>query len=245
MPLPAIRPSEWLFFGLALLCEVLGTVSGFGSSAYFVSLSLFFYDYTTVLALTGLLHVFSNTAKLLLFWRGIQWRLLVWLGVPSVAFVVLGAWLSAQVALRYANTLLGIFLIGMGSLLLLRPQLQLSQHRAVVVGSGAVAGFLAGLLGTGGAVRGLALAAFKLEQNAFIATSAAIDFGVDASRSVVYWQQGYMPRALWWYLPILLVLAFVGSWLGKLIVTRFSTAAFRKLVLAMLIVIGVLLLFGK
>lgn len=244
--LPAtIRPAEWLFFGLALVCEVLGTLSGFGSSAYFVSLARFFYDYTTVLALTGLLHVFSNSAKLVLFWRGVQLRLLLLLGIPSVVLVVVGAWLSARVAISYANTLLGIFLIVMGTLFLLRPQLRLSQHSGVVVGSGALAGLLAGLLGTGGAVRGLALAAFKLEQHAFIATSAAIDFGVDASRSVVYWQQGYMPQALLWYVPVLLVLAVLGSWLGKVVVDRFSTTVFQKVVLLMLVAIGVLLLFAQ
>ncbi|MDO1498978.1 hypothetical protein Q2T40_01035 [Winogradskyella maritima] len=35
-----------------------------------------------------------------------------------------------------------------------------------------LAGFSAGLLGTGGAIRGLTMAAFNLEKNMFIATSA-------------------------------------------------------------------------
>jgi len=54
----------FLFFFIALFSEIVGTVAGFGSSVFFVPLAGFFFDFHTVLALTSLLHVFSNAAKL-------------------------------------------------------------------------------------------------------------------------------------------------------------------------------------
>jgi hypothetical protein len=51
---------------------------------FFVPLAGLFFDFHTVLALTSILHVFSNAAKLVLFGRHVRWRLLLLLGIPSV-----------------------------------------------------------------------------------------------------------------------------------------------------------------
>jgi uncharacterized membrane protein YfcA len=84
------------FFLIALFSEIVGTVAGFGSSVFFVPLGGLFFDFHTVLALTSILHVFSNAAKLVLFGRHMQWRLLLLLGIPSIACVILGALLSSS-----------------------------------------------------------------------------------------------------------------------------------------------------
>ena len=85
-----------LFFLIAFFSEIVGTVAGFGSSVFFVPLAGLFFDFHTVLALTSILHVFSNAAKLVLFGRHVQWRLLLLLGIPSIACVILGALLSSS-----------------------------------------------------------------------------------------------------------------------------------------------------
>jgi uncharacterized protein len=85
-----------LFFLIALFSEIVGTVAGFGSSVFFVPLAGLFFDFHTVLALTSILHVFSNAAKLVLFGRRVRWRLLLLLGIPSIACVILGAILSSS-----------------------------------------------------------------------------------------------------------------------------------------------------
>ena len=85
----------FLFFFIAFFSEIVGTVAGFGSSVFFVPLAGFFFDFYTVLALTSLLHVFSNAAKLVLFGRHMQWRLLFLPEIPSIGCVILGALLSS------------------------------------------------------------------------------------------------------------------------------------------------------
>jgi uncharacterized membrane protein YfcA len=85
----------FLFFFIAFFSEIVGTVAGFGSSVFFVPFAGFFFDFYTVLALTSLPHVFSNAAKLVLFGRHMQWRLLFLLGIPSIGCVILGALLSS------------------------------------------------------------------------------------------------------------------------------------------------------
>src|SRR6476660_7018099 len=101
----------FLFFLIARFSEIVGTVAGFGSSVFFVPLAGLFFDFHTVLALTSILHVFSNAAKLVFFGRHVQWRLLMLLGVPSVAAVIVGAYLSLRLEFKFAELILGLFLV--------------------------------------------------------------------------------------------------------------------------------------
>jgi len=230
--------SPVLFFLMAFLSEIVGTIAGFGSSVFFVPLAGFFLPFHEVLALTSILHVFSNTAKLILFGRHVRWRLLILLGVPSIVFVVIGAFLSARVEFKYTELILGLFLVAFSLFFYFRPTTQLSQRAFNAVTAGGLAGFLAGLIGTGGAVRGLALAAFNLEKSSFVATSAAIDSGVDFSRMLIYLRNGFLAAHLYWYILGLLLVAFAGSYIGKVALYRIKQERFRKIVLIFIFIIG-------
>jgi uncharacterized protein len=227
-----------LFFVIALFSEVVGTVAGFGSSVFFVPLAGFFFNFHEVLALTSILHVFSNGAKLVLFGRHVRWRLLFLLGIPSVICVIVGAYLSTMLQFKYTELILGLFLICFSSFFFYKPAVKLSQNPFNAISAGGIAGFLAGVIGTGGAVRGLALAAFDLEKGVFVATSAAIDSGVDFSRMIVYLRSNYLSADFYWYVPGLLLVAFVGSYGGMLALGKIDQKNFRRVVLTLILLIG-------
>jgi uncharacterized membrane protein YfcA len=107
-----------LFMSLAFVAEILGTVSGFGSSILFVPVASIFFDFKTVLAITAVFHVFSNLSKIALFRKGIDKEIVLKLGIPAVVFVILGAWLTNYIAtdkmelfMNIALVILAIYLI--------------------------------------------------------------------------------------------------------------------------------------
>ncbi|GAA4464622.1 hypothetical protein GCM10023093_15360 [Nemorincola caseinilytica] len=227
------------FLLLALVSEILGTVSGFGSSILFVPVASMFFDMRTVLGITAVFHVFSNISKITLFRKGIDRRIAVKLGIPAVLFVLLGAGLSTVLPLRQMELFMSVALILLSVYLLLNTKRTPGRTDTELYIGGAVSGFLAGLVGTGGAVRGLTLAAFGLSKDVFVATSALIDLGVDASRAVVYVGNGYFPIEYLILVPMLMLVAVVGSYLGKLVLQRTSERMFRYLVLGVIIGISV------
>lgn len=231
-----------LFF-LSLLAEILGTVGGFGSSLFFVPLALFFLDYHTVLGLTAVFHVLSNLSKISLFRKGTDRFLLVYMGVPAVAFVLLGGWLSQKAGGFAAEVFLSGLLIGFSLLFLFRPRLVIEATRRNAALGGGLSGFVAGLLGTGGAIRGMVLAAFHLPKDIFIATSAWIDMGVDLSRSLLYYSQGYVKTGLLSLLPALAVSSFLGTWIGKKLLGHIPEERFRQLVLTLIFATGLVLAY--
>jgi uncharacterized protein len=231
-----------LFFLIALLSEIVGTVAGFGSSVFFVPLAGFLFDFHQVLALTSILHVSSNAAKLVFFGRHVRLRLLFLLGLPSVVAVIVGAYLSTKLELRFDQLILGLFLIAFSLFFLAKPTAKISATKLNAIGAGGVAGFMAGLIGTGGALRGLALAAFDLEKGTFVATSAGIDSGVDLSRAIIYLRSGYLAPNSIGYIVGLFLIAFIGSYLGKITLRQIDQRYFRRIVLGCLLVIGLITL---
>lgn len=231
-------PTLTIFLLLSLLAEILGTVGGFGSSVFFVPMAGYFFDFRSVLGITALLHVASNISKLVLFRQGIDKKLVLSVGIPAVLFVILGALLSSYVASRWLEIALSAFLVLLSSAFLWRKDWEIAPSGANAVVGGGVSGFAAGLLGTGGTVRGLVMAAFNLEKEVFVATSALIDFGVDASRAVVYTSQGYVRREHLYLLPFLLLVSFLGTLIGKKILERIPQESFRRIVLVLILLIG-------
>jgi uncharacterized membrane protein YfcA len=227
-----------LFFLIAFVSEVVGTVAGFGSSVFFVPLAGMLFGFHEVLALTSILHVFSNAAKLIFFRRHVQWRLLLLLGIPSICLVILGAYLSTRLEFKFTELILGVFLIAFGLFFFFKPAVRLSPNAFTAIAGGGIAGLLAGLIGTGGAIRGLVLAAFDLEKGVFVATSAAIDSGVDFSRMIIYLRSNYLTPGSYWYVPGLLAVAFTGSFVGKVALDKIKQRSFRKIVLALIFLIG-------
>jgi hypothetical protein len=228
-----------VFYILALLSEVAGTIGGFGSSVFFVPLASFFFEPKVVLGLTAFFHVFSNLAKLIMFRQFIDKRTFLLFGLPSVIGVIAGGLLATQLSFYYAELIMGVFLLLFAFYFLKNPDAQFEASKRNAITGGTTAGFLAGLIGTGGAIRGAAMAAFNLEKNFFVGTSAAIDMGVDFSRSVIYWADGFINSNDLWYLPGLIIVSFLGSWIGKLLLNKISQIYFRKIVLVLVGIIGI------
>lgn len=232
-----------LFIFLALIAEILGTVGGFGSSLFFVPIAGYFLDFHSVLGITAVFHLTSNVSKIAMFRNGIDKKLLINLGIPSVILVIIGALLSSYFSSDKLELSLGIFLIILSVFFLVKKDFELKPTNANAIAGGSISGFLAGLIGTGGAVRGLTLTSFRLPMAVFIATSAFIDLFIDASRSVVYFFNGYIHQHDLYLIPILFVVSIVGTYIGKVILRSVSEDRFRIIVLVLIFITGIITIY--
>lgn len=230
----------YVFFLLALLAEIIGTISGFGSSILFVPLATIFIDFKLVLGITAVFHVFSNLSKILLFQKGINKNIALKLGIPAVAFVILGAYLTSIIPLKEIELSMNLIILVLTIFLISGAGKKIKQSNFNLYTGGVLSGFLAGLIGTGGAIRGITLAAFGLEKDVFIATSALIDLGVDSSRAVVYILQGYFTKEHLILIPFLIIIAIVGSYLGKKVLAYIPEKYFHYVVLGVIAMISIL-----
>jgi uncharacterized membrane protein YfcA len=227
------------------LAEILGTVGGFGSSVFFVPIASYFLDFQSVLGVTALFHVSSNISKIAIFKKGFDKKLVINIGIPATFFVIIGALLSKYLNSALSEKILSAFLILLSVVMLTFKDFKVRTTTFNSVAGGAVSGFFAGLVGTGGAIRGIVLSSFGIEKEIFIATSAVIDLAIDSSRAVVYGYNGYIHQHDMYLIPLLFVISIAGTYLGKLLLERVSQNTFKTLVLVLVLFTALFTLFCK
>lgn len=228
-----------LFFISAFLAEIIGTVAGFGSSTVFLPLALLFFDFKTALVLVAFFHIVGNIGRISFFKKGLDKELLIKFGIPSVVLTLIGAFIVSYIPQNTLKGILGAFLIVYAVYSLWKEDFRIKASTGSAVIGGGLSGFLAGLIGTGGALRGAFLTGFGLPKEKYIATAAAIALAVDLTRIPVYLSQGFLGSEYYWYLPALFILALAGSFTGKQIVKRFPYKVFRKVVLIAILLVGI------
>ena len=235
--------AAWLLFVVAAcLAEVIGTMAGFGAATILTPIAAAFLDIKSAIALVAAFHLFGNASRLYWFGRQVDWGVWASFGVPGIAASAAGAVLVARLPGVAVRAAFGGFLLVYVASEVLGSRWRLPRQRATLIGGGVASGLVAGLLGTGGAIRSACLLVFGLPKEVYIGTSAAIALCVDATRLPVYIAKGLFPSSLLPLLAVLTVAAFAGSWVGQRLVRRISGTAFHRFVLGLLGLMGVKLL---
>lgn len=220
---------------IALFSEIIGTVSGFGSSTFFVPAAMMVESLHFVLALTAILHVISNLTKLILFKGHISFKNCLPLAFASIVFTGIGASLTSVLPVGFLHICLGIVLMVIAASHIFL-KIVVSKNLSLLLTG--ISGFFTGLVGTGGAIRALALQSAGLEKNAFVFASSFIDFGGDAVRGAIYIRNGYMDWDQWFYIPTLVAAAVLGSLGGRWILSKIRQAIFDRIVTVLVFLSG-------
>lgn len=227
----------------AWAAEVMGTMAGFGAATVLTPVASYLLPMKTAVALVAVFHLFGNAWRLYFFRRQAQWPVVWRFGLPGVLSAFAGAQLAAWMPGHLVRAALGAFLLAYAASEALGwSARRLSRAPGTLLAGGVASGIVAGLIGTGGAIRSACLLVFGLPKEAYLATSAAIALAVDAARLPVYAAQGFFPGSSGRLLAALLAVAFLGAWTGQRLVRRLPPAVFRRFVLTLLAVMGAKLL---
>lgn len=184
------------------------------------------------------LAIFGNLGRITFFRHGLDKKLIVIFGIPSVFLTVLGALLVNYTPQNILKLVLGLFLLIFSIASIMKPDFKFKPSKKNAIVGGGLSGFLAGLIGTGGALRGAFLASFNLKKEVYIATAATIALAVDITRIPIYFGSGFLEPNFYYYVPLLFIAAIAGSYIGKVIVGRIPQSSFRKFVLAAIAIIS-------
>jgi uncharacterized membrane protein YfcA len=228
-----------LFLLSAFGAEVIGTMAGFGAATIMTPVAALFMDIKTAIVFVACFHLFGNASRLYFFGRRVRWDIWAAFGITGVACSFVGAHVTTLLSSDLVRVVFGAFLLLFVTLSVLPlARFQLPSTRTTLVGGGIVSGFIAGLIGTGGAVRSACLLAWRLPTEAYLGTSAAIALVVDATRVPVYLAGGLLQRGVAPILGALVAVAFAGSWTGQRIVRRLQADTVRRLILVLLTLMG-------
>ena len=225
----------------AVIAGAIASISGFGIGSVLTPVLSTEFDVRLAIALVSLPHLAGTFVRFLLVRTHIDRDVLLGFGAASAIGGLAGASLQAVVQSAALATIFGLLLVfaGLGSLIGFAQRMRFSGRRSALVG-GALSGLLGGLVGNQGGIRAAALLGFDVERQAFIATATAVALIVDGARIPVYLVTQGADNAAQWPLILLLALgAVAGTLLGERTLRRMSEAVFRRVVGALLLVLGV------
>ncbi|OGO20347.1 MAG: hypothetical protein A2Z15_01000 [Chloroflexi bacterium RBG_16_50_11] len=228
-----------LFFTVALLAAVMASVTGFGVATLTVPFLAWIIDIKQAIILIAFFHGFSSLFKLVQLRRHVDVRTVLWYGFPAVITAVIGAYLLDIVAPVAIGLGIGVFLILFALSSLLNVSWKLPERKAVLVTGGIVSGFISGLIGLGGAIRGAFLITTGQKKETYIATSAAIALFTDVARTVTYVTRDSLESRYYWFIPVLLVISFIGTWSGVKLLKWLPELIVKRVVLAVLVLVSV------
>lgn len=229
---------------LTFIANGVGVLSGFGTGTLMTPIVLFFLPYPQTMLLVAIILWFHNVWKMLFFRGNIQWRLVVYFGIPGIVTSYLGALLVGSQWATILPSLLGAFLIGYVLFIFLFPYFQIKQNSFVSAVGGGLSGFFAGLFGSKGPIRTVFLSAYNLPKEVFLGTAGAISILVDSTRLVTYLYQGVrLNSELLWGLLIFVPASYAGAKSAQCIVKKIPQKYFRSVVAIFLLAVGIKLFF--
>ena len=228
---------------LTFLATFIGTLTGFGASTIMMPFVVLIFPLPIALLFVGILHWFNDIWKIILFKRGVRWKLILYFGIPGVLFSFLGANIALSIESAILTKLLGLVLVLYPVLIFAKPKFKIPSSSPAAVAGGALSGLMAGIFGVGGAVRGMFLSAFNFKKEVYLATSGAIALLIDSARIITYFSGGTrLDGVLLWGLILFIPATFIGAELAKKLVNKIPQEKFRKVVLIFLLLVGLKLL---
>lgn len=227
-----------------VLAQMVYVLLGFGSGL--LALGLLALLFTDIKDPVVLLLLVNLPAEVMVSWRArreVRWRPIAMLGVGIAVGIPVGTRLLKTADTGLAITALGWFLIAAGLMFLRLPSRRdRDLPRWLAVPTGLASGVLNGLFGAGGPPVIIWYHLTAPNKAAFRGSLMTLFLLMGLVRVPVYAASGLVTPARLASMAAVLPAVLLGAWIGDRIHIRISEAAFRRLVAAVLAVLGALLL---
>mgnify|MGYP000075875540 CR=1 FL=1 len=251
---------------LILICFVcfggslLTFFSGFGLGTLLLPVFSLFFDLPVAIGMTALVHLLNNLFKLHLTWQYASREMVFLFGIPSALAAFAGAWLlgvlatdSTLVQFEWVNVSFQTnwMKIIIGSLLVLFAWLEWAEWKTAFSNGkfwlpvgGLLSGFFGGLSGHQGELRTLFLVGTKMSKEAMIGTGVVIACMVDLVRIGFYATGPAWTHIDYPVVGLACLAAFAGAWSGRYFLQKLTLPLFRKIIAALLMVFGLMMVLG-
>lgn len=233
----------WIYL-ITFLASLLTLLTGFGLGTILTPVFALVYDVKLAVLLVAIVHFLNNAFKFTLFRAHVELAIIKRFGVMSIVGALIGALLQLYLYSEVLKVVLGIVLIALGASEFFPAGLRFQIPKKVDVLGGLFSGLLGGLVGNQGAIRSAYLLNYAISKEAFIATATVIALAIDSARIPIYLfsQEEFLSKVPL-QLVIVVLIAFLGTFIGKKILRQVSGDLFKRLIAGFVVVMGILFVF--
>ena len=225
---------------------IAGTISGIvgtGSSIMLMPVLVYQYGPKQAVPIMALAAVMANFARILAWWREVDWRACAAYSLPGIPAAALGARTLLVLPSHTVDIAIGLFLIAMVPVRhwLARHDLK-ARHWHLALG-GAVIGYLTGIVVSTGPLSVPLFLFYGLTKGAFLATEAASSLGLFLSKSVTFQRFGALTPDIALKGLVAGSSLMFGAFIAKRFVVRLEPETFRLVMDGIMVVAGLSLLW--
>jgi uncharacterized protein len=232
-----------LVLAVGLFAGTLSGIVGTGASMFLIPILVAQYGPQQTIPIMAIAAAMSNAAKILAWWREVDWKATVAYSVTAVPAAALGARTLLVLPAQVVDASLGAFFILMipGRRWLAARNVKLSLWHLALIG--AAIGFLTGIVASTGPLSVAAIAAYGLVKGAFIATEAATSIGMYFSKVVTFRFSGVLPLEAILNGLIIGTSLMIGPFIARRSVGDMKPEFFRLLIDGVMLIAGISLLW--
>jgi uncharacterized membrane protein YfcA len=237
-------PFEMLLGLIAVVAGVVATISGFGIGSFLTPTLAMATNTKLAVAAVAIPHLIGSAVR---FWKlrqHIDTSLLYSFGLMSALGGLIGALLHTVLHSVLLKVVFGLLLMfaGLMGVTGFIDRMRFYGHGAWAAGF--LSGTLGGVVGTQGGIRAVALLGFELSKETFVATATAVALIIDGIRAPIYLVSHSKELMEIWTLIFWGTIGVViGTAGGEHVLKTIPESAFRRLVSALLIVLGFYMAF--
>ena len=225
------------------LAGTVAAVTGFGIGSLLTPLLAIETGTRLAVAAVAIPHFIGTLQRFVRLRRHVDRRVLLGFGITSAIGGLAGALLHTRLSSRTLSIVFGTLLILAGVSELTGWVQRVRWGRRAAWVAGALSGILGGLVGNQGGIRAAAMLGFEVPREAFVATATAIGLIVDLARLPLYLAAEWRGMAgLWSFLLPATAGVVIGTELGTRALVRIPEQLFRRLLAALLFVLGISML---
>jgi len=226
---------------------VAGTVSGIigtGSSVMLVPVLVLAFGPQQAVPVMAIAAVMANLARILSWWREIDWRACAAYAVTAAPAAALGAGTLLILPARLVDGGLGAFFIAMIFLRRWLAHHELSARLWHLALFGGPIGYLTGIVASTGPITVPLFLAYGLVRGGFLATEAAGSLAVYVSKTLAFRGLGALPAEVIGRGLIVGASVMAGSFVAKRLVLHLRPDRFRLVMDAVMLVSGLTLIWA-
>ena len=232
-------------FLVALLAGGVASVSGFGIGSLLTPLLALHLDLQLAVAAVSIPHVLGTAVRFVLVRKDLRKDIFINFGIWSAIGGLCGALLHNLANNPVLIAVFACLLIftGITGTFGLSEKMRFPPKVSWLVGI--ASGAFGGLVGNQGGIRSAALLGFDLSKKEFVATATGIGLIVDGARMPVYFTTCFADlMQLWLPITVASVGVLIGTWLGKAVLGKIPEVFFKRLVSAIILVLGITMLLS-
>jgi uncharacterized membrane protein YfcA len=240
--MPSYAPFAFVLC-VGLAAGAISGVIGTGSSVMLLPVLVYAFGPKAAIPIMAIAAIFGNLARVMAWWRQVDWRAVAAYALPGAPAASLGARTLLQLPARAIDIGLGLFFLCVIPLRRWHANSGLRLRWWQVSLAGAGIGFLTGLVLSTGPLSVPVFLSYGLSGGAFLATEAASSLSLYISKTATFRQLGALPADI--IVQGLLVGAslMAGTCAGKSAVLRMKPALFQSLMDGLMLCSGLALLW--